>query len=58
MKRKLQDLIDHIFTDEKSTLDDDMKKCYDEIKRWESRNKEPVNFDVIIINKLNTLLME
>ena len=58
MKRKLQDLIDHIFTDEKSALDDDLKRCYDDIKRWESRNKEPVNFDVIIINKLNNLLNE
>lgn len=58
MKRRLQDLIDEIFIDEKSTLENDMNKCYDEIKKWEVKNKEPVNFDVVMINKLNSLEME
>ena len=58
MKRKLQDLIDNIFGEEKHALEDDMEKCNKEIKRWELQNKEPVNFDVVIINKLNNLEME
>lgn len=58
MKRQLQDLIDDIFIDEKSTLENDMDKCHKEIKRWQAQNKEPVNIDVLIINKLNSLEIE
>lgn len=32
-----------------------MLRCYDEIRRWEAQNKEPVNLDVVMANKIYNL---
>lgn len=55
MKRKLLDLIDNIYNEEKEQLSTDMDKCNEEMKRWEQKSEEPVNFDVVLLKRLQEM---
>lgn len=48
MKRKMQDLVDNVYNEEREALASDLDKCQDELRRWEKKGEEPVNFDVMI----------
>lgn len=52
IKRKLLDAVDSIHREEQDALEVDLEKCKCEMRRWEKRAQEPVNFDVFVINRL------
>lgn len=58
MKRKLLDLVDGVHKEEREALDGDLDKCRGEMRRWEKKCQEPVNFDVFVINRLTQIEKE
>ena len=48
MKRRLQELIDNIHSEEQKDLDGNIKKVMKLLREWQMEDYEPVSFDVLI----------
>ena len=58
MKRKLLDLIDYIHSTEQQQIENEMEQVQGEMKKWQRSEYEPVNFDVVIVNKISQIEKE
>jgi formate dehydrogenase maturation protein FdhE len=52
MKRKLLDLVDNIHKQEMEELEEDLKKVSTDMKEWQRKCEEPVNFEVFVVSKI------
>ena len=52
MKRKLLDLVDSIHKEEMEELETDLKKVGPDMKEWQKKCEEPVNFEVFVVSKI------
>ena len=52
MKRKLLDLVDNIHKAEQEELEADLRKVEIEMRDWQKKCEEPVNFEVFVVRKL------
>ena len=55
MKRKLLDLVDNIHKDEMDELETDLKKVSTDMREWQKKCEEPVNFEVFVVSKLQQI---
>ena len=52
MKRKLLDLVDNIHKEEQDELETDLKKVSVDMREWQKKCEEPVNFEVFVVSKI------
>ena len=52
MKRNLCDIVDGFHKEEKEDLVKDLKFAEEDMKEWEKKQSEPVNFEVFVIGKM------
>jgi hypothetical protein len=52
MKRKLLDLVDNIHKEEQDELESDLKKVSFDMREWQKKCEEPVNFEVFVVSKI------
>jgi hypothetical protein len=52
MKRKLLDLVDNIHKEEADELETDLNKVTPEMREWQKKCEEPVNFEVFVVSKI------
>lgn len=52
MKRKLLDLVDNIHREEQEELEIDLKKVSHDMRDWQKKCEEPVNFEVFVVAKI------
>lgn len=55
MKRRLLELIDNIHTEEQQELSIEINKIADLMREWQKEQYEPINFDVVIVQKLQQI---
>ena len=52
MKRKLFDLIDSIHREEQQDLNTDLQRVKGEMREWQKKSEEPVNYEVFVASKI------
>ena len=55
MKRKMLDLIDSIHKNENEELEEELKYVGTELRDWNKRCMEPVNFEAFVYDKMQKL---
>ena len=55
MKRQFLDLVDELHQQEQEELDDNLGRVRPEIREWQRKQVEPVNFEVHVWNKLQQI---
>ena len=55
MKRKMIDLIDMIHREEQTELEDELHQVGPEMREWQKKCQEPVNFEVFVFSKMQQI---